>query len=229
MRDPDAIGNGTDGLIPEKFVNNELADRTKKEPDTPLLTQYSPVENPPQKTGAVQETIIGKPSCLKLPNGGLLLLHPFLKGFFVQTGILTDKTIPAINLPRAAALLHFLATGSEEVYEFELGFVKILLGMDPEQPLAVAKGLLTQQDSVEVETLLHAVISHWSVLKNSSINALRSCFLQRYVLLYDSEDSWKVRMESNAFDVLLDQLPWSYSIVKLPWMNKPIYTEWPTN
>lgn len=229
INDPDTVGNGTNGLIPENLVNNELADLIEKEPDTPLHTQYSPFENPLQKTGNAQKTISGRPSCLKLPNGGLLLLHPFLKGFFVQTGILTDKIIPAINLPRAAALLHFLATGSEEVYEFELGFAKILLGLDPEQPLAITKGLLTRQDSVEVETLLHAVISHWSVLKSSSINALRSCFLQRYVLLYDSEDSWKVRMESNAFDVLLDQLPWSYSIVKLPWMNKPIYTEWPTN
>jgi hypothetical protein len=122
-----------------------------------------------------------------------------------------------------------LATGRDEVYEFELGFIKVLLGLNPNQPLAVSKGLLSKSQREETESLLHSVIEHWSSLKNTSIEGLRSSFIQRNGLLISNEDGWKIHLESAAFDVLLKTIPWSYSIVKLPWMNKPIYTECQTN
>ncbi len=168
---------------------------------------------------------------IKVQNAGLVLLHPFFESFFANSGIVVDKEnkISAGSLSEAAALLHFLATGNEEIQEFELGFIKILLGMDPDQPLMVFKGLLTLRHKEEAKTLLRSVITHWSILKNSSPDGLRSSFLQRYALLYQSDEGWKMQMESKTFDVLLNQLPWSYSIVKLPWMDKPIFTEWITN
>ena len=171
----------------------------------------------------------GKPR-LKVQHAGLLLLHPFLTQFFEHTGILADqgKDISFFNLPRAAALLHFLATGNFEVYEFELGFIKLLLGMDPEQSLPVSEGLISQQDDVESEALLQSVINHWSVLKNTSIDGLRASFLQRSALLNETDEGWMVQMETAPFDMLINQLPWSFTIIKLPWMKKPIYTEWQT-
>ena len=171
----------------------------------------------------------GKPR-LKVQHAGLLLLNPFLTRFFEHTGILADqgKDISFFNLPRAAALLYFLATGNFEVYEFELGFIKLLLGMDPEQSLPVSEGLISHQDKEESEALLQSVINHWSVLKNTSIDGLRASFLQRSALINETDEGWMVQMETAPFDMLINQLPWSFTIIKLPWMNKPIYTEWQT-
>lgn len=164
-------------------------------------------------------------------NAGLLLLHPFLVRLFVNCGILpeNEKIISGWNLSKAAALLHFLATGRDEVYEFELGFIKLLLGLNPDQPLAVSKGLLSLSQKEEAESLLLSVIEHWSSLKNTSIEGLRISFIQRNGLLIPNEDGWKVHLESASYDVLLKTIPWSYSIVKLPWMNKPIFAECQTN
>ena len=164
-------------------------------------------------------------------NAGLLLLHPFFVRLFVNCGILpeNEKIISVWNLSKAAALLHFLATGRDEVYEFELGFIKVLLGLHPDQPLAVSKGLLSNSQKEEAESLLLSAIEHWSSLKNTSKEGLRSSFIQRNGLLISAEDGWKVHLESTAYDVLLKTVPWSYSIVKLPWMNKPIYSECQTN
>lgn len=164
-------------------------------------------------------------------NAGLLLLHPFLVKLFVYCGILPEngKIISAWNLSKAAALLHFLATGRDEVFEFELGFIKVVLGLDPDQPLAVSKGLLSVSQKEEADSLLLSVIEHWSSLKNTSKEGLRSSFIQRNGLLISSEEGWTVYLESAAYDVLLKTIPWSYSIIKLPWMNKPIYTECQTN
>ncbi|MEI7830109.1 MAG: contractile injection system tape measure protein [Prolixibacteraceae bacterium] len=167
-----------------------------------------------------------KESRYSVQNAGLLLLHPFLVRLFVYCGILpeNEKIISVWNLSKAAALLHFLATGRDEVFEFELGFIKVLLGLNPDQPLAVSKGLLSKSQKEEVDSLLNSVIEHWASLKSTSKEGLRSSFIQRNGLLLPNEDGWKIHLESAAYDVLLKTIPWSYSIIKLPWMNKPIYT-----
>ena len=139
-----------------------------------------------------------------------------------------NQDISFYDLPRAAALLHFLASGREKIYEFELGFMKILLGLDPTESLPVTGGLISASDREEAEALLVSVISHWAVLKNTSADGLRGSFLQRNGLLYVSDEAWKIRMDSGPFDMLLEQLPWSFGIVKLPWMLKPLFTEWQT-
>ena len=165
---------------------------------------------------------------LMVHDAGLILLHPFIAGLFENSGITEagNTQISSFALPRAAALLYFLATGREEIYEYEIGFIKILLGLHPETPLPVCEGLVKPGDKDEAEALLQSVIRHWSVLKNTSLHGLRSSFLKRQGLLLEEENEWKLKVERNPFDVLLDQLPWGISIIKLPWMKKPIYTEW---
>jgi hypothetical protein len=165
---------------------------------------------------------------LSVRYAGLVLIQPFLTRFFEATGVkdADNRKIFPFQLPRAAALLHFLATGNEEVFEHELSFIKVLLGVSPEVPLLVSEGLIQPSDREEIEGLLRSVISYWSVLKNTSINGLRSSFLQRQGLLREVEGGWQIQVERESFDMLLNQLPWSISIIKLPWMKKPIYTEW---
>jgi hypothetical protein len=167
---------------------------------------------------------------LRVHAAGLVLLHPYLPRLFTASRIECDEIgrIVGTSLPRAAALLHRLATGREEIHEFELGLIKLLLGLPVEAPLAVAPGLLDPSDAEECNALLAAAITHWSALKSTSSDGLRISFLQRHGLLHDSGGHWQLHIESEAFDVLLAQLPWSISLIKLPWMTKPIFTDWPT-
>lgn len=167
---------------------------------------------------------------LRVHAAGLVLLHPYLPRFFAASRIECDEAgrIVGASLPRAAALLHRLATGREEIHEFELGLIKLLLGLPVEAPLPVAPGLLDAGDAKECNALLAAAIAHWSALKSTSADGLRISFLQRHGLLHDSGGHWQLHIESEGFDVLLAQLPWSISLIKLPWMTKPIFTDWPT-
>jgi hypothetical protein len=161
-------------------------------------------------------------------HGGLILLHPFLPQLFEQTAVTTAGARPLepAVLPRAAALLYLLATGGAEAYEFELGFIKVLLGVPLHEPLLVADGLLGARDHEEVDALLHAVIAHWSALGGTSPEGLRSAFLQRPALLHQAADGWRLRVQWHAIDVLLDHLPWSIGVARLPWMAQPIFAEW---
>ncbi|WP_310425626.1 contractile injection system tape measure protein [Chamaesiphon sp. VAR_48_metabat_135_sub] len=160
---------------------------------------------------------------------GLILIHPFIGTFFQATGITdTNNSIEPTQLPRAATLLHFLATGREEVYEYELGLIKILLGLSPETPLLVGSGSIEEQDRSEAEVVLQSILNYWTVLKSTSVDGLRSSFLQRSGLLRTTEQGWSLHVEHQSFDMLLEHLPWSISIIKLAWMKYPLYTEWQT-
>jgi hypothetical protein len=159
-------------------------------------------------------------------NAGLVLLHPFLPGLFKACRIYQPPEPLAVE--RAAALLHWLATGREDVHEFELSFVKLLIGLRPETPLAEGEGLLGAREREEGKALLAAVIGHWKALGRTSADALRVAFLQRRGALREEEAGWRLQLEPESFDVLLGRLPWGFATVKLPWMTRPLYTDWPT-
>lgn len=197
---------------------------------TPANLQSSPIF--PVSVGASpgshgRETTLGQPVHL----AGLILLHPYLPRLFSAFGWVAaehrqGEPFPSAALPRAAALLHWLATGRDEPYEFALGTIKLLLGLSPDTALPVATGLLGEAEREEGEALLAAVVSHWSALGKTSIDGLRVSFLQRGGLLYPADDGWLLRPQAESFDLLLDRLPWGIAIVRLPWMSRSLHTEW---
>ena len=164
-------------------------------------------------------------------DAGLVLLHPYLDRLFDAVGLARDDAgaIPEASLPRVAALLHWLLAGREEIHEFELATIKVLLGATPERMVLVAPGLLSENDRAEADALLTAAVSHWEVLGETSIDGLRRTFLQRRGVLRDLGHAWSLQVEPAPFDVLLASLPWTFNIVKLPWMTRPIFIEWPTH
>jgi len=157
---------------------------------------------------------------------GLVLLHPFLPQLFATCGLVRDGKLR--SAAHAAALLHWLATGREEVFEFELGLVKLLLGLRPDAPLAVSEGLLGAREREEGEALLGAALGYWKALGNTTPEGLRVAFLQRRGALREADDGWRLQPESESYDLLLGYLPWGFATVKLPWMTRPLFTDWPT-
>jgi hypothetical protein len=162
-------------------------------------------------------------------HAGLVLLHPYLPRFFESTYV-KQAGAPALlagELPRAAALLHLVATGDPEPFELELDLIKLLIGLPLDAELPVSDGPLGPADREEVDALLGAVVEHWSALKRTSVQGLRVSFLQRHGLLREDAHGFRLQVEPAPFDMLLGQLPWGMAVVKLPWMTRPIFTDWP--
>lgn len=199
-------------------------------PETPgvFRTEEPSPRTVPEKDASVFEAAEEADFSFLANHGGLILLHPFLPRFFESTGVKEkgDVRLSPFALPRAAALLHFLATGEDTVYEYDLVFVKVLLGLDPEAALCVSEGLVVEADVEEANALLLSAVTHWRALKNTSIAGFRSSFLNRPGLLRNEDNGWKLQVERQPFDLLLENLPWSISVVKLPWMERPLFTEW---
>ena len=211
-------------IAPEALTQRPKSQVAQASPDAKPAGDELPV-TPVVATTTSPDTEPGLP----VLSAGLILLHPFLPRLFETLDLASaDGALNPADLPRAAALLHWLATGVDTPHEFELGLIKLLLGLAPDDPLPVAGGCLGEAEQAEGAALLAAAIEHWPALRSTSVDGLRVAFLQRRGLLRPAESGWTLHPESESFDLLLGGLPWGISIIKLPWMRTPIFTEWPS-
>lgn len=163
---------------------------------------------------------------------GLVIVTPFLQKFFNNRGLEIEQAkqqsqhFASTDLAYAATLLHAIATGERECREYQLDFIRLLLGIEKNTVIPTADLVLGDEDLSSVDDLVSAIIGHWTALGSVSINGLRESFISRNAMLSDNEKSWQLHFERMGHDVLLDRLPWSMQTVKLPWMSKPINVNW---
>jgi hypothetical protein len=160
-------------------------------------------------------------------QAGVVLLHPFFTRFFEQCGLLTadQRFLDRHCQEKAVHLLHFLVTGRGHPEEHHTTVYKILCGLDIHDP--VAKNLdLDEQDRKEAQNLLQSAIEHWSRLKNTSPDGLRTSFLQRQGKLTHTRDGWRLTVEQQSIDILLGTLPWNLSVIRLSWLRQPVWVDW---
>jgi hypothetical protein len=163
---------------------------------------------------------------LYIQNAGMILLWPFLHRFFETLGLVESGQFLSLEQAhRAVLLLQYLVDESLDVLESSLSLNKLLCGQDLSEPIPSVL-VMTEAERVECEELLLAVIQNWSVLGNTSIAGLRQAFLQRAGVLKPHQDGWRLQIEHKTHDILVDQLPWSIRVIKLPWMEQVLYTEW---
>ena len=143
-----------------------------------------------------------------LGNAGLVLLHPFLKHFFINLNLLDGKKVKPEKQDLAVHLLHYIATRNTKPSEHDLAFEKYLCNIPALQP--IDKFIkLSRDQKVACDELLEAVLKHWSGLRTNAIDALRSEFLMREGKLTIKEDTHKLFVPRKTQDILLDTLPWN--------------------
>lgn len=163
---------------------------------------------------------------LRTEKAGVILIAAFLPVFFDRLGIWHEgKWVAEQAANNAVLLLHYLATGKEAPFEYELSLEKIICGLPLNSPVNSRLPLLTSEKK-EADVLLQSVIEHWFALKDTSVSGLRQAFLQRDGLLSRKNGDWLLEVENKSMDVLMEQLPWGYATVRLPWNQYLICTEW---
>ena len=161
-----------------------------------------------------------------IDNAGLVILSPFLKQLFdglkfIENDAFIDSSYQSMT-PR---YLHYLISETTDVSESELVLNKLLCGLSPTAIISETIEISKEQKEL-LDGLLQAVINHWTTIKNTSAQGLQQTFLQREGILVEGADAWKLTVERKAYDILLDQVPFSFHTIYLPWMPKPIHVEW---
>ena len=163
---------------------------------------------------------------LFVPNAGQVLAAPYLQRLFGMLELVAEGRFgDEEKAGRACHLLQFMVDTRSAAPEHELVLNKLLCGMDLRQPLE--GGIeVSDRERGTIEGLLKSMIANWSILGNTSVAGLRETFLQRQGVLHFENDAWQLKVESKGVDVLLDRLPWSFSVIRYPWMAHPVMVEW---
>jgi hypothetical protein len=168
----------------------------------------------------------GETACVA--DAGLVLCAPFLARLWQRLELLRpdgQAFATTAAAARAVQLLRLLATGRTETPEHLLLLPRLLCAL-PEPQALDAELQPTPAEQEALEGLLHAMIRHWKRLGRTSPAGLRETFLSRPGQLERADTHWRLRVESRAFDMLLDDLPWAFKTVRLPWMPEVLHVEW---
>ncbi len=163
---------------------------------------------------------------IHISNAGIVLAAPYLARLFEMLG-LTEKSAfkDSQAAVRGVHMLQFLVDEHTDCPEYQLVLNKLLCGVKTGKPIA-REVSLSPAEKQQLEGLLRGLIQNWKSLGNTSVAGLRESFLQRQGRLQLRDDAWHLLVEAKPFDMLLDQIPWSYSTIKFPWMERVIYVEW---
>ncbi|WP_075341983.1 contractile injection system tape measure protein [Tenacibaculum agarivorans] len=163
---------------------------------------------------------------LSIENAGLVLLWPFLQRFFENLELLENKVFNTEEAKeKAVSVLQYLCT-EEEVLVFEglLPLAKILCGIAIDQPMEIFPLSATEKEIAN--HLLMAVIAQGKSWGNISSKGFRVSYIQRQASLRTRDDHWLLQVKKETYDVVLQKLPWSFTTIKLPWMEKLLMVEW---
>ncbi|HKX85508.1 MAG TPA: contractile injection system tape measure protein [Flavobacterium sp.] len=159
-------------------------------------------------------------------NAGLVILHPFLSTLFEKLELTkSNEWISEHAKQKAVLLTHYLVFGEQEIEENQLILNKILCGL-PIEEVVNTQIILETEDKETCMNLLDAVLEHWSIMKNSSKEALQETFLQREGKLEIQINGFEMWMEEKGYDILLEQLPWGIGMIRTPWMEYYLICNW---
>jgi hypothetical protein len=163
---------------------------------------------------------------LYVQNAGLVLTVPFLPRLFSMLDMTSEQGWKdAASARRAPHLLQWLVDGRTSAPEPELGLNKVLCGLALTAPIEVSIEI-TEHEKDTCGQLLRAMISNWTIIAQTSVEGLRETFLRREGKLQAEVDRWNLKVQRKTLDVLVDQIPWSISVIHPAWMTLPLHVTW---
>ncbi|WP_286911840.1 contractile injection system tape measure protein [Flavobacterium sp. UBA4197] len=164
---------------------------------------------------------------IKVENAGMVILTNYIPVLLERLRLVSGKQFTSSeNQHNAALYLQYLITGLQKTDEVCLSLNKVLCGLPVNQDLADQMEI-SNEDQLLMTGLIEAAISHWTAIGRCSVDAFRGNWLIRDGILTEHEDKWELTVEKRVYDLLLNKSPFSFSIIKHPWMSKPLYVNWP--
>ncbi len=213
-------------------AKNAIPEKVKSLADTFKDAQSTDLKSPEEDYFSESETTEEMSSVIYIKNAGLILLWPYLSSFFGNIKLANgNKFKDRLSTEKAVRTLHFLVSPDEPLAENLLPLSKVLCGLDVNDlvPTMDESGKPFTINATEMQAgkeLIKAVVQNWKTIGSTSLEVFQTSFLQREGRMENNEQGWKLKVEQRPFDVLMNSLPWSINLIKLPWMPKPLHVEW---
>jgi hypothetical protein len=163
---------------------------------------------------------------LYVNTAGLVLLSPFFNRLFELSGLLQDgQFIDEAAKERGVHLLHYTAMAVPPSNEHDLVLPKLLCGI-PLDSVVPLEDPLKEDQKQEAENMIAAAIEHWQALGQSSSAALRESFLQREGKLALVAGQYRLFINRQSLDILLERVPWNFHTIRHSWMPHMLFVDW---
>jgi hypothetical protein len=194
----------------------------------PIVRTQKIIESKNTKKQPMDKKLIALPTeGVMVPNAGLVLLNSYFLMLLERLRIFTDKAFVSEEAQLDAVhYLQYVVTGLTQTDESLLTLNKVFCGLSPDTPVRDSIEM-TQDQKQLIDGLIQAAVGYWTAIGTTSINGFRGNWLVREGILRETEDRWELTVEKRAYDILLMKSPFSFSIIKLPWMQKPLHVTWP--
>jgi hypothetical protein len=170
--------------------------------------------------------VAGDAERLEVSNAGVVLLWPLLPGLLSQLGVVERGRFvdPSARI-HAVCWLDALVWRDGATAEWRTPLTKLLCGYPLEEPLfpwAVPDDAVAAQ----LEAWLSAIPAQLPGLARCTAGDLRRLFLQRPGDLVWKQAHWTLRVQPDASDILLADVPWPLNHFALPWLDDPMKIDW---
>ena len=159
-------------------------------------------------------------------SAGLVLLNPYLPTLFARRDLTEAGAFRSVEaIEHAFDLLHYIAFGDVAHDGGPRPLERTICGVQSD--LAIRPAMPLDRDAAAlVDGLLQSVISQWTLLGKTTTEGLREAFLRREGVLEWHEEQAQLRVSPKSYDMLLDSMPWSFGVIRFPWMDKPLHVKW---
>lgn len=164
---------------------------------------------------------------ITIQNAGVVILNAYVVMLFERLSLVQANAFVSDEAQTDAVhYLQYLVTGASQTEEALLVLNKVLCGISIEVPIKDGIEVSQEQEAL-MQGLIEAAISYWPAIGQSSIDGFRGNWLVRDGILREEVERWTLTVEKRAYDILMLKSPFSFSIIKFPWMPKPLYVNWP--
>jgi hypothetical protein len=175
--------------------------------------------NPSKTSPALTEQIPVK-------NAGMVLLSEYLPKLFRLMNLLEGEVFANKNArSKAVHIIQYAVTGMMQTAEPYLPLNKVLCGHPMPEPLPPDIDLTIAEQEF-ISGMILNLADQWAVIGKTSVDGFRGNWLVRDGLLTETEEQWNLVVEPRPYDILINQFPFSFSIIKYKWMDKPLHVKW---
>ncbi|WP_157685815.1 contractile injection system tape measure protein [Robbsia andropogonis] len=165
-------------------------------------------------------------------NAGLICLWPLIPTLLALVEFVPSRRDEGAALSdnqvntavRAVMVLDYLVWGDPAWQEWRMPMNKVLCGLP--QDILIDGDMLEPWRLEKIDTWFSTLPRRLPGLGGCGVSDLRQLFLQRSGRLVPEGEHWRIEVETDASDVLLDNLPWPMQPVVLPWLDEPIHVTW---
>jgi hypothetical protein len=166
---------------------------------------------------------------IEVNNAGLVLLQNYFTMYLERLELLDNndksKFKDLESQYKAVHCLQYLVTGMTDTEEHYLLLNKMICNLPFNHPIPRSY-YLSDADKKIGQGLIEAMIDYWPECGSNTIDGFRGNWLVRDGILKEQDDQWELIVSKRSYDIMLNRSPFSYSIIRLPWMSKPIYVSW---